>query len=234
MLKKIPRTHKSSSSPVKFLTRLKLLIIGSCLLMMGYSPIVVAEEQGEGGGKTEAPKAESEEGGKEEGAKEGGGFIKKDEYLELNAAIEQINAKIRSKNENLKKLLVDKDHAKDPQEFKSLVKEIETEYREINELNENVEKKKAMLRFRFPERSFVKDAEKSKVQHLEEISAEALIEKEMNGLLNVVESQYKTPIRPKAYREKARRDPANEHGNSHEQELQQNPEDFSRSLLLKK
>ncbi len=228
---------KGLPQSVILLIKSKLFIIAVTFAFLGGTRPSLAEESGGhggGGGEHEAPKTEGGEAGNEGEGKDKGSFIKKDDYLELNSSIEQINAKIKIKRENLKKLLVDKDHAKDPEEFKRLVKEIESEYREINELAENVAKKKAIVRFRFPERSFVKDAEKSKVQHLEELGAEALIEKEMNFLLNVVESQYKTPIRPKALREKVSREPANAHGATKELELQQNPEDFSRSLIIKK
>jgi hypothetical protein len=178
----------------------------------------------------------SEEGGEEaaNGKEGGGGFIKKDEYLELNSSIEQMNAKIRSKNESLKKLLLDKDHVKDPVAFKDIVKQIQDEYQEIKELTENVEKKKAILRFRFPERSFVKNAEKSKVQHLEEIGVEASIEKEMTQLLRLVEKQYQQPVLPKGSHHEAERTPASLKGSEKASDLNQNPEDFSKSLLLKK
>lgn len=197
---------------------------GALLPVSGF-----AEEHGAPPAEHGAPEGEGK-GEKEEA----GGFIKKDEYLELNSAVEQLNAKVKAKKEDLKKLLVEKDHVKEPLALKEITKKVEKEYREINEMLESIEKKRTVIRFRFPEKSFVRNKENSKVQKIEEISAEATVENSVNKLLNLVEGQYQQPIRPAAEREKPQRLPASE--NTHEQprEQQQNPEDFSKSLLLKK
>lgn len=192
-----------------------------CYLFLITNLVSVGVLAEEGGEEKEEPKGEA-----------GGGFIKKDEYLELNSSVEQLNAKIKAKKETLKKLLLDKDHVKDPEAFKEIVKQIETEYRELKETQENVEKKKAMLRYRFPERSFKKQEETAnKIQRLEEMGTEALIEKEMDQLLNIAEKQYQQKVRMKTNAEQHRREPAQEHGIT---PLNQNPEDFSKALILKK
>jgi hypothetical protein len=175
-----------------------------------------------------------EQAAKAEIEKEASDFIKKDDYLELNSSIEQMNARIRAKKDTLKKLLLDKDSIKDPVEFKNTVKQIEDEYREINELSENIDKKRAIIRYRFPERSFVKSSEKEKVQRLEEIGSEAIIEKEMNQLFILVENQYGRTVRSKADDERNKRNPASDSKNQDSIEIQQNPNDFTKSLILKK
>lgn len=192
---------------------------------------------GEHGAKSEGEhgaKNEGEHGAKAEG--EGGpGFIKKDEFLEINSAIEQLNAKIRTKKEDLKKLLVDKDSIKNPVEFKGIVKKIENHYRELNELIETIKKKEAILRYRFPDRSFVKNEENSKIQRIEEIGAEAIIEKEVNQLLKTTEAQYQYQIRPETIEKiKSERSPASEHDRKSHTFEEQNPEDFSKSLIIRK
>lgn len=241
---KIQRIKTSIFDPIQF-RRIKQIIFALVFSLSGL--LAHAESEGGGHGAPEGGGHEAPEGGGHGGAKKGegeggegkkegggGGFIKKDEYLELKSAIEQLSAKIRSKNETLQKLLIDKDHAKDPQEFKGIVKQIETEYRELNELYENVEKKKAIVKYRFPERTFVKGDETTKSQRLEDIGTEAVIEKNLNSLINTVEGTYKMPIRSEAERERASREPANEKNKTGEPVLRQNPEDFSKSLILKK
>lgn len=171
------------------------------------------------------------------------GFIKKDEYLELNSSVEQLNAKIRSKKENLKKLLLEKENVKGAQDFKAMVKEIETEYREINELTEALEKKKAVLRFRFPEKSFGKTKGTVKTQDIEEIGAEAASEKELESLLNFVEFQYQNTIRPHHTKSKqsikgtaSDRQPTHftEEVSEETSESQVGPDDFSKPILIKR
>lgn len=196
--------------------------------------------------KEESSASEGEgEGGKSE-KKEGAGYIKKDEFLELNSAIEQLSAKLKSKNENLKKMMQDKDHIKDSLAFKDAVKKIEIEYREIKEINDNIEKKKNILRLRFPERSFVKKDEKLKSEKSEESSLDVVLEKKVNQLLKLVESQYKSKILPEEAAslksEVSERKPAStDDGSSalsHSAEkglnTSQDPEDFSQSIRLKK
>lgn len=175
---------------------------------------------------------ESEDGEKSE---KGGEFIKKDEFLELNSAVEQLGAKVKSKNENLKKLLTDKDHIKEPEAFKDIVKQIETEYREIKEVLDNIEQKKIILRHRFPERSFVKSGDKAKEEKEDEVVMDSVIEKRVNQLLKLVESQYKGSILPKKLEtsEDPNRSPASNEKTT-ATEPNNNPEDFSRSLHLKK
>lgn len=195
-----------------------------------FSSVVVQGEEQAASEKEVA--AESEE---DEKSEKGGEFIKKDEFLELNSAVEQLGAKVKSKNENLQKLLSDKDHIKDPTAFKDIVKQIETEYREIKELLDNIEKKKIILRHRFPERSFVKSGDKAKEEKEDEVVMDSVIEKKVNQLLKLVETQYKGSILPKKL--EATDDP-NRAPASNEKatvaEPNNNPEDFSRSLLLKK
>jgi len=208
------------------------MILNFLILIFNFTPFVFAEEHEAPAheGNTNSETSESEVAEKEKA----GAFIKKDEYLELNAAIEQLSAKVKSKNENLTKMLIDKDSIKDSLAFKEIVKKIEIEYREIKDLLENIEKKKSIIRNRFPERSFVKNGSKAKEQKNEEASMDSVIEKKVNQLLKLVESQYKEKIIPKKAEvsEISERKPASE--NKETSEANQNPDDFSRPLLLKK
>lgn len=215
-------------SPLKKEIGWSLAFIMFCCLVLSGGP-VHSEEEGEG---------ESEGGG---GGHSGGSsasappeMARRDEYLDLSSSIEQLNAKIRSKNEDLKKLLLEKDQIKDPTEFKEIVKKIQTAYSEIKEVIENVEKKKAVLKYRFPERSFVKKNESAEIKGLEEVSVEAAIEKRVRELLEIVEDQYKQPIFPASVRKLKERNPASESKQNPAAVEESNPEDFTRSLILKK
>ena len=232
MLKKIRNSIYKINKYLPFFKSFKYYLILTTFL--GNTFVFASEEKEKGSDHTEVKAENNSEAGAEGESDKGGEFVKKDEYLELNASIEQMNAKLKSKNENLKKLLLDKDQIKDPNEFKGIVKNIETEYHDIKEIIENIEKKRAIIRFRFPEKSFVKKDEKTKVQAIEEIGAEAVIEKEMDNLLKLVESQFGEKIRPETQRKNGLREPANEHDKHNEFDLHQNPEDFSKVLILKK
>ena len=214
------------------------------LIFISFPPFNASAEEHSSSAKEESTASEGEESKSEK--KEGAGYIKKDEYLELNSAIEQLGAKLKSKNENLKKMMQEKDQIKDSLAFKDAVKKIEIEYREIKEINDNIEKKKTILRLRFPERSFVKKDEKLKAEKSEESSLDVVLEKKVNQLLKLVESQYKSKILPEEAaslkNESGERKPASSEESSstmpHSAEkglnTLQDPEDFSQSILLKK
>ena len=200
--------------------------------------IVFAEDSGgeHGSKEAEGEKPSSASESKEEGKEGASGFIKKDEFLELNSSIEQMSAKIKSRSEDLKKTLLEKEKVKDPTEYKKIVKEIETTYREIKDLTESIEKKKTIIKHRFPERSFVKSNDKSKFQKIEDISVDAMLERQVDQLLATVESQYQFTVRKKQKQEtKSHRGPASEEKtHSTDETVDQNPYDFSHSLILKK
>ncbi len=167
------------------LKRFLLIIFSFIILIFLQSSVTFAEEHG-------AP-AVAEEGGESKGS----GFIKKDEFLELNAAIEQIGAKMKAKRESLKKLLQEKEHITEPKAFRETVKQIEKEYKELKDLDENIEKKRAIIRFRYPDRGFVKQNKKIKVDSLEEIETEATIDKELDSAIDKMRFQYGHLLRTK-------------------------------------
>jgi hypothetical protein len=167
----------------------KFLIYMSFVLLSSFK--LSAEEHGGGGG--------------EEGSKGSADYIKKDEYLELNSSIEQLGAKIKAKKDGLKKLLQEKNEIKDPAAFRDTVKKIESEYAELKDLIESAEKKQAILRFRYPDKGFVKQKKKINVESLEELGAEASIDQELDEAIEVIRGQYGHVLKPK---EKAVRLPA--------------------------
>lgn len=179
---------------------LKMKFFINIFLILIISFNINAEDHGGGGGGGEE-KAEAGEAA----AKGTADYIKKDEYLELNSAIEQMSAKIKAKKDSLKRLLHEKNEIKDPAAFRDTVKKIESEYVEVKELIENAEKKQAILRFRYPDKGFVKQKKKINVESLEELGAEASIDQELDEAVEVIRSQYGHILKPK---EKATRLPA--------------------------
>jgi prefoldin subunit 5 len=169
---------------------MKFLICTYCIFVFSFN--LLAEEH-EGGGESETKGATPTD------------YIKKDEFLELNSAIEQMTAKIKAKKDGLKKLLQEKNEIKDPALFRDTVKKIETEYAELKEIIESAEKKQAILRFRYPDKGFVKQKKKINVQSLEELGAEASIEQDLNEAVDVIRNQYGHILKPK---DKVLRNPA--------------------------
>lgn len=163
-----------------------------------------------GGGEHGAPKAEE--------GKSSADYIKKDEYLELNSSIEQLSAKIKAKKDSLKKLLQEKNEVKDPTLFRETVKKIESEYVELKELIESAEKKQAILRFRYPDKGFVKQKKRITVESLDELGNEATIDQELDGAMEVIRNQYGHILRPK---DKSSRKPAQNVGEKPETHLPQ-------------
>jgi hypothetical protein len=182
-----------------------------CILLLVIASInLSAEEHGGGGdGANGSREGKGTKGGEStegsEGSKGVGDYIKKDEYLELNSSIEQLGAKIKAKKDSLKKLMHEKNEIKDPVAFRDTVKKIESEYVELKEMIESAEKKQAILRFRYPDKGFVKQKKKINVESLEELGVEASIDQELDEAVEVIRNQYGHILKPK---EKSVRQPA--------------------------
>ena len=163
-----------------------------------YGVCSQANEDAHGGGGHEAAPAHGESGGEHEGAadehggaKKAGKFIKKDEYLEVRSAIDQSHSKIRSQKELIKTMLDDKEHIKDPAEYRESTQKIKKAYLDLQEMYEALEKNEIVLRYRYPDRGASKKA--AGPQSLEEISDEAILDKNIEKTTKYLRHQYRVP-----------------------------------------
>jgi chromosome segregation ATPase len=142
----------------------------------------------------EAPKP-AEEGGSEGGKKKASTQLPVSEGTEIEIEIASLQAKIKAKDEDLKGLIGEKEKTdeKDPK-ISGIVKSIAVDYRELRDLEEQLEKQKSMLRFRHPEHSNAlqgpKEKKSKEPETLEKYEKEVRTNQQLDRTLNKVEKVY--------------------------------------------
>ncbi len=192
-----------------FIKNLKLVsILNSCLSSLIHflilsiflsSAIVcpISVLANSGGGEAKKEEEKKEEGGekKEEGKE---GEKKESEgrpaWMTIEAKIQELAAKIKSKNENIEKMIEEKNHFPEhSSELKSLIKEIVKEHVDMEKLAQEYDKQVNILKYRFPERNAKKDRkyEKIPVKSVEEIEKAVGIDAKLMKAMRRARSQYR-------------------------------------------
>lgn len=102
----------------------------------------------EGEGKEEAGAAE----GKAEAEAPSADQKANKELADVEKQVASLAAKIKAKNESIEKLLTEKSTAADPEKSSELVKLVQQEHREVQELTREYNTQLGILQYRFPER----------------------------------------------------------------------------------
>lgn len=168
------------------------------LLTTEYPASVWASEHGGGEKKEEKKeeggekKEEGKEGEKKEGEKkEGEG---RPAWMEIEAKIQELAAKVKSKNENIEKMIEEKNHFPEhSSELKSLIKEIVKEHADMEKLSQEYDKQVSVLKYRFPERNAKKDRkyEKLQIKSVEEIEKAVGVDAKLMKAMRRARSQYR-------------------------------------------
>jgi hypothetical protein len=160
-------------------------------------------------------KKEEKGGEKKEGeAKEGGESEvnesqkkQANEAAELQTRVQALQAKIKTKEENITKLIEEKNHSKDAEEIKNIIKEMVTEHKEMGKMIEEYEQNRSLLRYRYPEKGYkgVRTYERMEVKPLEQMENQMSIESKLKRNMKTVQSQFgeaaKTPKKKRAGKE---------------------------------
>jgi hypothetical protein len=157
------------------------------------APKEAEKEAGKGAGKGAGKeKAEGAEGGKEELS----GSQKKqaDEATELQAKVQALEAKVRTKDENIRKLIEEKNETKDPKKVEEIIGQMVVEHKEMNKLIQEYEQNRSLLRYRYPEKGLhgVRTYERMETKPLDQMENQFGIEAKLNRNLKTLHSQYGT------------------------------------------
>lgn len=171
------------------------LMLSSLFFATAVSPGFALANSGGGEKKEEGgeKKEEGKEGGeKKEGEKkEGEG---RPAWMEIEAKIQELAAKVKSKNENIEKMIEEKNHFPEhSSELKNLIKEIVKEHVEMEKLSQEYDKQVSILKYRFPERNAKKDRkyEKLQIKSVEEIEKAVGIDAKLMKAMRRARSQYR-------------------------------------------
>lgn len=123
------------------------------------------------------------------------------EWLEVQTKIQVLRTKIKAKEDIVKKLIVDKENAKDEEQSRVLVNQLTTEYRDLTESIDEYEKMRSLLKYRYPEKGHKGDRkyERLEAKPLDEMEKQLSLEGRIRHTIGKVRQQY--PDTPKAPKE---------------------------------
>jgi hypothetical protein len=170
---------------MRSLLKVLFVLFFACLM----SQVSLAEDHG---GGHEAP-PEGEHGGGGEGHAEPKKVEAAPGWIEIEAQISSLEAKLQAKTRAIEGLIEEKNHLRvnDPQ-LAHVVTEIGKEDRERRKIAEDLEKHKTILHFRFPERGAAKNRkyEKVDIKSVDEIESSMSVDGRLNRSLKRMRGQY--------------------------------------------
>lgn len=137
-------------------------------------------------------------------ANEGGGEKKEEkqetkstppEWVEIQARLATLKAKISSKEKIVKEMIAAKQTEKDPKKSVEIVETLKREHRELRIATEEYEKERNLLRYRFPEKG-LKEQQRYKrveVRSIDEMETAMSLDGRLNRALGKVRRQYGDP-----------------------------------------
>ena len=164
------------------------------------------------------PKPEKKEEEKKEGGHGGGGAAagaegdvteaqKKqlNEAQELQSKVQALQAKIKSKEESINKLIQEKNHIKDAGRVNEIIAEMVTEHKEMSKMIVEYEQNRSLLRYRYPEKGFTgnRSYERMEVKPLDQMESQMSVEAKLKRNLKTVRSQFGEPADNKNKKKKA-------------------------------
>ncbi|MGE5085007.1 MAG: hypothetical protein ACM3MG_01805 [Bacillota bacterium] len=161
-----------------------------------------SESGGHGGGEAKEAKEAKEGEGKGEEKKE----VKSAEesYAVVAAKVQGLEAKVQSAEEELKKLIEEKQHTTDPAKLNEIVKQMLTLHKQLKDNAKEYDQQRALLRYRYPEKGLTekREYERVEVKSLEEMESQMSLSSSVKRTMKKVRMQYQTPEEAKAHEDK--------------------------------
>lgn len=137
----------------------------------------------------------SEHGG---GGGEGEGAATKDEKPEwqgVQARVATLETKIHSSEEEIKKLVGEKAHTKDPKKIQEIIGQMKTLHAEMLVNAKEYEQQRALLKYRFPEKDLKgsRTYERIEVKSIEDMETQMSLGTSVKRTLKKVRTQYVAP-----------------------------------------
>lgn len=178
--------------------KLLVSVLTPLLITLGLTTASANEGGGHGGG-------EAKEAGKEAG-KEEKKEVKsaEDSFSVVQARVQALEAKVRSGQEELEKLIVEKQHTTDSKQVSEIVKQMMGIHKELQKNVKEYDQQRALLKYRYPEKGLTekREYERIDVKSIEDMERQMSLTTSVNHTLKKVRSQYETAEEAKARLEK--------------------------------
>lgn len=119
----------------------------------------------------------------------------KDEYGEVQGRVSTLQAKIKTSEDTIRKLLEEKQQTKDSAKTAEIIKNLVSEHKSMQKDIAEYEKARSYLQYRFPEKGLKgkRTYERFELRSLEEMEHEMTMETRLKKTLRKVRKQYGTP-----------------------------------------
>ena len=164
--------------------------------LMFASHLSFAQEHGGGGGEE---KKEGEASGGEGATAAKERRTSEASYAEVQALVSGLEAKIRSAESEIAKLIVEKQHATTPERTSQIVSEMVKLHREMQINAREYDQQRSLLKYRYPEKGVggeKREYERIEVKSLVEMEDSLSLSSSVNKTLKKVRTQYEKPDMP--------------------------------------
>lgn len=154
---------------------------------------------------------EKKEDKKEEKKAEGGAEAKKeskpkgDDFNSVQAKVSALEAKVKAGNEDIDKLIEEKQATKDPQKIQEIVKQMVTAHKELEKNAKEYDQQRSLLKYRYPEKDqkIEREYERIEVKSLDEMEGQKSVSASIKHTLQNVRNQYGEPEKKESSATKA-------------------------------
>lgn len=138
------------------------------------------------------------EGASKEAAAESGPKNKPGEesFMVIQARVAALEAKVRSGETEIGKLIAEKHHAKDPEKVNEIIRQMISVHKEIKQNAKEYDQQRALLKYRYPEKGMMekREYERIEVKSLEEMENQISLSSSLKRTLKKVRSQYPSDV----------------------------------------
>lgn len=114
------------------------------------------------------------------------------EATELQTRVQALQAKIKTKEETIAKLIEEKNHSKDPAQIKEIIQQMVVEHKEMAKMIEEYEQSRSLLRYRYPEKGYkgVRAYERLEAKPLTQMENQMSVEAKLKRNIKTMQSQF--------------------------------------------
>lgn len=118
-----------------------------------------------------------------------------DSYSVVQARVAALEAKIRSSEVEIQKLILEKQHSKDPVKVNEAIQHMMTLHKEMKQNLKEYDQQRTLLKYRYPEKGQVekREYERIEVKSLEEMETQMSLGSSVKRTLKKVRTQYEAP-----------------------------------------
>ncbi|HWU45098.1 MAG TPA: hypothetical protein VN132_16710 [Bdellovibrio sp.] len=171
---------------------LLIFLTASAVAMVMTSSMARANEGKEEKKEGEAPKEEKKE-------------VKSTEesYSVVLARVQTLEAKVHSGQEEIEKLIEEKQATKDPAKVSEIIKQMVSLHKDLQKNAKDYDQQRALLKYRYPEKglSDKREYERIDIKSIEDMESQTSLATSVKHTLKKVRMQYDTPEEAKARNE---------------------------------